>query len=222
MKHVINEYEKAPATLVSAFSQFDSATIYEVTGKDSLMSSDIKSVWPGAKMVGTAVTVFTHPADNLMIHKAVCVAGPGDVLVVTVGQCREAGHWGEILTVAAQTRGIVGLVIDGSVRDVEAIQKHNFPVFAAGICMRAATKEQLGMINHPIVCGGVKVNPGDIVVGDSDGVVIIPQQQAEKVLLGAQTRQHREQELMNKLREGCTTLELLGLSDLLIRKGLLE
>jgi 4-hydroxy-4-methyl-2-oxoglutarate aldolase len=172
----------------------------------------IRPAWPGAQICGRALTVECPPSDNLTLHQAVVAAQPGDVLVATTGAFLRAGAWGEILTVAAQARGIAGLAIDGAVRDIDAIAKRNFPIFSRGIAIGACTKQRPGRIGVPLVFGGVPVRPGDLVFGNVDGIVIIEQERVDEVLDAAALRLEKEAEIMDQLRAGRTTVELLGLA----------
>ena len=222
MTHVLHKYSKVPSDLVVAFRDLAAATIYEAAGQTGMLDPRIKPIYPGARVCGTAVTVECHVGDNLMLHKAVTVAGPGDVLVATIGEHTKAGAWGEILVTAAEARGIAGLVIDGAVRDAEAIEAHQFPVFARGLCIGATMKRNVGRINHPLVCGNALINPGDIILGDGDGVVVVPKDRAKAILDAALAREAREAVLMEKLRQHVTTLELLDLERVLAELGLSE
>lgn len=205
--------------LLEALGKQDTATLHEASGREGAMVHTIKSIAPGMRLCGPARTVWCQAADNLAIHRAVADAKPGEVLVIDAGGYREAGHWGEVLTAAAQGKGIAGVVIDGGVRDVWSVAKRGFPVFARGISIKAAVKEFPGKVNEPVVCGGVLVHPGDIVVGDEDGVVIIAREKAEEVLRQALVREDREAKLMRVLEEGeQTTLDLLGLRAKLLGK----
>jgi len=175
------------------------------------MRSRIRPVWPGAEVAGPAVTVRCTPGDNLGIHVGVTVAVPGSVLVVDVGEERELGFWGEVLTMAAQARGIAGLVIDGCVRDVDALAAHGFPVFSSGVALTGATKAMPGSVNRQVVAGDVEVEVGDWIVGDVDGVVVVPSASVDDVLAAAQARTAKESGLFDALRAGKTTIELLAL-----------
>lgn len=197
--------------LLKALSTFDSATLYEAAGQRGMVDPAIRPAWPGACLCGPAFTLRCPPGDNLMLHHAVTLAGPGDILVATTGNYVLAGAWGEILTVAAQARGIGGLVIDGAVRDTGAIAPRAFPIFSRGLAIGSCTKERFGALNEPMIIGGVRVRPGDIVVADVDGVVIIDQDQAAQVLVSAELRRSKEQALIEQLQKGMTTIELLGL-----------
>ena len=159
---------------------------------------------------GPAFTVLCPPADNLTIHVAVAEAKPGAVLVV---QCHDPNYWvwGEVLSVAAISRGIAGLILDGSIRDLPAICALDFPVFARGTCLRGTAKDKRGAVNIAIACGGAPVWPGDIVVGDESGVVVIKPDTAEQIAARGEERGRKEATVMQELRKGRTTMQLLGL-----------
>ena len=199
---------------IDRFLGFDPATLYEAAGRQGMVDPAIRPAWAGAQLLGVAATVECPPADNLMLHHAVAAAVPGVVILANLGGYLLTGAWGEILTVAAQARGVLGLAVDGAVRDIEAIAERAFPVFSRGLAIGACTKERPGRINVPIHFGGVTVHPGDIVVGNADGIVIIGQERADRVYEAAAARRDREAELMEQLRMGKTTLELLGLPGL--------
>jgi len=176
-----------------------------------LMPPRLRPVWPGARLAGPAYPVRCAPGDNLAIHAAVASAGPGSVLVVDVGDIPERGYWGEVLTTAARARALAGLVIDGCVRDSVALQTEQFPVFSSGIALKGATKREPGTAGSRVEVAGVPVETGDWVVGDADGVVVIPRHMLDDVLKAARARADKELGLFEKLRAGSTTLELLGL-----------
>jgi 4-hydroxy-4-methyl-2-oxoglutarate aldolase len=190
------------------------ASLYEANQKRGALDPAIRQMAPGLTLCGPAMTVRCQPGDNLTLHAAVAAAHPGDVIVADVGDFADAGHWGEILTVAAISRQIAGLVINGGVRDVSTLVVHEFPVFARAVSMKATTKQLRGLINVPIMCGGVKVEPGDLILGDADGVVAIPREEIGEVLRLAQARETAEAEMMTHLRGGALTLDLLGLRSL--------
>ena len=171
----------------------------------------IRPAWGGATVAGPVCTVGCSPADNLAVHVAVSVAPAGSVLVVDASAEPGRGYWGEVLTTGAEARGIAGLVIDGCVRDVDALAAHGFGVFSTGVALPGATKQEPGEIGDTVVVGGVTVHDGDWVVGDADGVVIIPADELDTVATAARQRADREQELFAQLRAGATTVELLGL-----------
>jgi 4-hydroxy-4-methyl-2-oxoglutarate aldolase len=175
------------------------------------MASSIKAAWSGATLAAPAFTVRCTPGDNLAVHVAVTRAPTPSVLVVDVGDEEERGYWGEVLTTAAETRGIVGLVIGGGVRDVAALQAHGFPVFSTRIALQGASKKEPGAIGGPVDVGGVTVHTGDWVVGDADGVTVIAAADLDAVIDAGQARAEKEQQLFQELRAGKTTVDLLNL-----------
>lgn len=201
--------------LAGRLSALETATLHEA-GAHSVLSPEIRPLSGDRCVVGLAVTVMCHPGDNLMIHVAVARAEPGDMLVV---QSNDAGYgvWGEVLTVAAKARGIVGLIIDGSVRDLAAIRRHEFPVFARGVSLRGAAKLREGTVNAPISCGGQPVWPGDLIAADESGIVVMSPEEVEEILIRAEERSRKEAAMMGELRNGRTTMELLGLESKLVR-----
>ncbi len=202
-----------PGDRFERFAEFDPATLYEAAGRRGMIDPGIRPAWHGAKVCGPALTVECPPSDNLMLHLAVANAQPGVVIVATVGGNLMAGAWGEILTEAARARGVAGLAIDGAVRDIDAIQALEFPVFSRGLAIGACTKERPGSANVPIQFGGTTVRPGDLIFGNADGLVVLEQELIEQVYDAALSRRARELEIITKLRQGRTTLELLGLED---------
>jgi 4-hydroxy-4-methyl-2-oxoglutarate aldolase len=175
------------------------------------MRSRLCPVWSGARLAAPAFPVVCTPGDNLAVHVAVARAPAGSALVVDVGTERERGYWGEVLTTAAETRGLAGLVIDGCVRDTDALASHQFPVFSTGVALPGATKERPGHVGRKTVVGGVVVNVGDWVVGDRDGVVVILAEELGEVVAAGRARAEKEARFFTELRNGATTLELLGL-----------
>lgn len=197
-------------SVIQRASTFSSATLHEAMGKRGALSYGIKPLAPDMKLCGPAVTVGSPPIDNLMVHRAIYVAQAGDILVVWVGGGYEAGYWGEIMTCAAKQRGIAGLVIDGCVRDGALIQEMSFPVFSRGLSIRGTNKHGGGKINDPLTLGDVTIHPGDLIVGDGDGVVVVPRLEIPQVLEAAQKREEKEEEIKKELARGKTTLEIYG------------
>jgi 4-hydroxy-4-methyl-2-oxoglutarate aldolase len=193
----------------AAFAQLGAATLGESGGHP--MAPRIKAAWPGARVSAPAYPVTCAAGDNLAIHVAVAEAPAGHVLVASVGSEPERGYWGEVLTTGAETRGIVGLVIDGGVRDVSALAGHGFPVFSSTIALRGATKEHPGRTGGQSVVGDVVVHEGDWIVADADGVTVVPRAQLADVLAAGQAREAKEAKFFEQLRAGKTTVELLGL-----------
>ena len=203
-------------------STFPTATIHEAYNGKGALFHQIKPIERGMKICGPVIPVKTRPGDNLIVHKAIYVAKPGDVLVVDTSSFVEAGFWGGIMTEAAKQRGIAGLVTDGAIRDTEEIIQTGFPVFSQAISIKGTTKTCLGLINHPIHFGGVRVEPGALIVGDSDGVVVVAREDVPEVLEKAKQREDKEKSISARIGKGETTLELYGLSQLLKREGLEE
>jgi 4-hydroxy-4-methyl-2-oxoglutarate aldolase len=198
----------------------EAALLHEAMGKRGAMSHEIKPAFPGARLLGRALTIKSSPGDNLMLHLAISVAQPGDILVAGVDGFLEAGIWGDLATVAAQMRGIKGLLTDGAVRDVEGISRLNFPVFSRGLSIKGTTKKQKGELNRPISIGGVWVQPGDYIVGDVDGVVVVPAAEVDAAVAKAYEIRQREEAIIVKLKEGGLTLDLLGMRPVLKELGL--
>ena len=182
-----------------------------------VMDSGIKPLDPSCHMVGRAVTVRCFPSDNLALHQGIYAAEPGDVLILDCHGYTEAGHFGDIMALACQMRGIAGVVIDGSCRDAQDIIKLGLPVFVRGQNPSGTVKKSLGEVNVPVTCGGVRVNPGDIVLGDCDGVVVVPREVEDQVFAAAKAKFEKEEHIVELLKEGKTTLEIYGF-DALIEK----
>jgi 4-hydroxy-4-methyl-2-oxoglutarate aldolase len=189
--------------------ELGAATLGESGGH--AMRARISAAWPGATIAAPAFPVVCTPGDNLAVHVAVANAPAGTVLVVSVGDVRELGYWGEVLTTGAEARGIAGLVIDGCVRDVAALERHDFPVFSAGIALKGATKNQPGAIGSVTTAGDVDVHAGDWIVGDRDGVTVVRAGELDTVLAAGRAREQKERGFFDALRAGKTTIELLSL-----------
>lgn len=187
------------------------ATVYEASGLDIALDPELRPAWPGAHLAGPAYTVRGVGGDNLALHRAVATAPPGHVLVAAHDGARH-GHWGEILAVAAQVRGLAGLVIDGAVRDVDELRRLAFPVFSRGVGITRTSKDHIGDLAVPVTVGGVEIRTGDLVVGDADGVVAVPGPHVARVLDAADDRVAAEQRHLAALRAGATTLDLYGLT----------
>jgi 4-hydroxy-4-methyl-2-oxoglutarate aldolase len=200
-----------------ALRKLGAATVYEAQGASGALDSGIKPIAPGMCVCGPAFTVDTRPADNLMLHYAMLKAQPGDVLVVDAKGFMEAGPWGDVFTEQALQMGLGGLVIHGAVRDAAAIIASGFPAFCRGLSIKGTGKNQPGSINVPITIGDVRINPGDIVLGDQDGIVVIDRYDVDAVLTKSLAREAKEAEFRQQIRNGATTVDLLGLADTLQR-----
>jgi 4-hydroxy-4-methyl-2-oxoglutarate aldolase len=200
----------------AAFAELGAATLGECGARP--MAPRMRPVWSGARVSAPAFPVSCSTADNLAIHVAVAEAPAGTVLVVNVGHEPARGYWGEVLTTGAETRGLRGLVIDGGVRDVDALEAHGFPVFSTMIALRGATKQEPGRIGGTANVGDVEVAAGDWIVGDVDGVVVVPFAHLDDVLSAGRTRAQKEVHYFEELRAGRTTLQLLSLDDVPIER----
>lgn len=194
---------------VEAFAQLGAATVGESGGRP--MSPRVRAAWPGARISAPAFPVTCAAGDNLAIHVAVAEAPAGSVLVVSVGIEAERGYWGEVLTTGAEARGIAGLVIDGGVRDLSALEAHGFPVFSTMIALRGATKEHPGRVGGSAIVGDIQVEQDDWIVADADGVAVVPHTKIADVLAAGQAREAKEAKYFEELRAGRTTIELLAL-----------
>jgi len=220
VERFIIDIPRVDPALAEAMREQAATTVYEAAGQQGGLEHTIRPIVSGMKLCGSALTVRCQAADNLTLHAAIALAQPGDVIVADVGGALEAGHWGEITTVAAQARGVAGLVINGGVRDIGPIARRGFAVFAPAISMKATVKATPGLINHPIVCGGVTVYPGDLVLADDDGVVVVARERVSQVLEAARQREEREADVMRRLEAGELTLDVLGFRQALDRHGL--
>jgi len=191
--------------------ELGSATLGESGGRP--MRSRVKPAWTGAVLVAPAYPVRCTPGDNLAVHVGVTRAPAGSALAVDVGDVRELGYWGEVLTTAAEVRGLAGLVIDGCVRDIDALAAHGFPVFSSGIALPGATKDKPGRVGQSATVGDVEVGLGDWVMGDVDGVTVVPAATLDEVIAAGRARAKKEDEFFTALRGGQTTLELLSLDE---------
>ena len=194
---------------IAALRDLGVATVYEAGGGTGALDPAIHAIWPGARLCGPAFTVRCHPGDNLPIHRALEFVSPGDVLVVQVGGLL-GGYWGGILSLAAQVKGVVGLVIDGGVRDSEELQRVGFPAFARGTGVFRTVKHEPGELQTPLIVGGVRVEPGDIMIGDGDGVMAVQRPRLEEVLAASRKREAAERSYLERIRNGELTMDIYG------------
>lgn len=198
--------------VVEHLIRLGSATVYEAQGAVGALSDAIKPLARGMKMAGPALTLHMRPGDNLMVHYALMHAKKGDVLVINCDGFTGAGIWGDVLTTQAQHIGLAGLVVNGAVRDSDAIIESGFPVFARGISIRGTEKKQPGTFNGTLIIDDCIIRSGDIVVGDSDGLVVIEREQIDNVIKLSDEREEKENNYKNKILKGATTAELMQLN----------
>lgn len=204
--------DRSDITTLARLAQLGAATVYEANGQKHALDAGLKPLDPTSSIAGRAVTLDLAPADNWYVHIALLECQPGDVLVVDAKGYLEAGPWGDVLTALAQERGVAGLVIDGAVRDSQDIIASGFPVFARGLSIKGTTKVVPGKVNVPITVGGVVVEPGDVIVGDGDGLVRVPATEVQTALAASEARAAKEDRFVQQIRSnGATTLDLLGL-----------
>ncbi len=217
---VYTSIQRPDADDVAALSRYGSATIHEAMGRIGLMQPYMRPAYDGAKLCGPAVTVLLQPGDNWMMHVVAEQLTHGDVVVAACTTESDAGFFGDLLATSFRARGGVGLVIDGGVRDTQELAAMDFPVFAKAVHARGTVKETLGSVNIPVTCAGAVVNPGDVVVADADGVVVVPRQKVAEVAEASKAREAKEAGVRERLAAGELGLDVYGMRDKLAAKGL--
>jgi 4-hydroxy-4-methyl-2-oxoglutarate aldolase len=222
MIHVINKIERPARELMDQFRGIGTATVHEASGKKGYVDCAIKPITKGVRICGPAFTVQCHPKDNLMLHMALERAQPGDIIVASVGGYYEAGYWGGLMATSAVARKIGGLAIDGCVRDSAEMIKMGFPIFCRGYCFLGTTKTGLGLINHPTLFGGMMVNPGDLILGDDDGMVVVDRAECKALLEESIARTEAEKKKADQLGAGVSSVEFNKLGKVFEFLGLKE
>ena len=217
---VVRNIRRAESGAIDTLARLGVSTVHEAQGRSGLMQPCLRPLWRGARIAGSAVTALTHPGDNWMIHVAAEVIAPGDVLVVACSSVSTDGAFGELLATSLKARGAKGIVIDMGCRDAAEIGDMKFPVWSRAISARGTVKATLGSVNVPVVVAGLQVKPGDVVVADDDGVVLVDRIQALDVARSGQDREKKEAATRARLQKGELGLDIYGMRKQLEEKGL--
>jgi 4-hydroxy-4-methyl-2-oxoglutarate aldolase len=216
---IVRNIERAEPEVVRKLGEFGTATVHEAQGRTGLMLPYMRPIYSSAKIASPAVTVLCHPGDNLMFHAAIEVCKPGDALVVATHSDSTDGFFGELLATSCQAHGIKGLVIHAGVRDVADLTAMQFPAFSRAISAQGTVKETAGYVNIDIVCAGALVHPGDVIVADVDGIVVVPRQEAPEVVRACEARLAKEAKNRERLKAGELGLDMYGLREKLKNLG---
>ena len=220
MAIAVRNIQRPENKVTGAFADFGVATIHEAQGRKGLMAPYMRPIWPGAHIAGPAVTVSLPPCDNWMIHVAIELCQPGDIVVVAPTSFSDAGYFGDLLATSLKARGVAGVVLDAGCRDIRDLKEMGFPVWSKCVSAQGTVKESIGSVNIPVVCGGQTVNPGDVIIADDDGVVVVPRMQAADALAKSKARDEREAKIRERYAAGELGLDMNDMRGPLAEKGL--